>query len=150
MSTKQTVAKYVRPDAPLDAEEFTAGIRRLNWVTIALGVLLLGVAAVVWSANQWAGLMYAIIAVSQLLIAGILPVRLRRRDDATRAGNVVVQHSWGQLSIAIATVAIVPSEFFAVPLTWMGLAVASGVLWAFIGVYGIYLSSQGVGARLTV
>lgn len=150
MSFRQISDKYVWVDRRLKYDKFSAAVRRINRVTIVLGIVVLGLAGIVWSQNQWAGILYVIVAVSQLIIALTLSVRLHDRDDATRAGNVVVQHSWGLLSIGIATAAIVPSEFFAVESAWMSTAVTAGILWALIGAYGIYLSTQGVGARMTV
>lgn len=150
MRSNQFADTYVRVDRRLEYDEFSTAVRRLNRATIILGVVVLGLAGIVWSQNQWAGVLYVIVAVSQLVIGLTLPVRLRNRDDATRAGNVVVQHSWGLLSIGIATAAIVPSEFFAAGSAWMSITVTAGILWALIGAYGIYLSTQGVGARMTV
>jgi hypothetical protein len=134
----------------VDTEQFVAGVKPLAWIVTALGVTLVGVAAVVYGQNQWAGILYAFIGVVQVLIGGSGSFRLRSRSAPDRAGNVVVQHSWIILSIGIATAAIIPSDFFAVETIWMAIAVVIGAIWVLVGVAGIYLSTRSVGARVTV
>ncbi|MFW6153309.1 MAG: hypothetical protein ACOC42_03005 [Halobacteriota archaeon] len=129
---------------------FRGTIKRRNYATIGLAVVLVALGGVVWTSNQWAGLLYALVGITQLLIGLGLIYRLNARDDLTGAGNVTVQHSWGVTSIGIASAAIIPSEFFAVDQVWMALAVFVGLAWTVLGAFNLYWTVTSTEARLTV
>ncbi len=134
----------------IDHESFTQTIKRRNWSTIGLAILLIALAGVVWSSNQWSGILYGLIGVTQLLIGLGLIYRLSNRSDTTSAGNVTVQHSWGVASVGIASAAIIPSEFFEVEQLWMAAAVIIGLAWAANGAFNLYWTVTSTDARLTV
>lgn len=136
--------------AKLTYGAFQGTIKRRNVAAIGLAVVLVALGGVVWSSNQWAGILYGLVGLTQLVIGLGLIYRLNARDDLTRAGNVTVQHSWGITSIGIASAAIVPSEFFAVDQVWMALAVIIGLAWALLGAFNLYWTVTSTDARLTV
>lgn len=134
----------------LSRDEFLSVSVRLAYLSAGLAVVLAVVAALMWSSNMWTALISVLVAAAQLVIAGTLPTRMRKRPDLRDAGNVVVQHSWLLLSIAIAALAIYPSPFFAVATVWFSLAMLVGLVWAIIGVYNLHRSITRAGARLTI
>lgn len=131
-------------------DDYVAEIKLRNWATIGLAVILGGLGLVVWGQNPWSGMMYLIVATTQLLIGLGLLYRMGRRTDTTRAARVAVQHSWGVLSIGIAAAALFTSEFFVVDTIWLVIAVFVGMLWAAVGVFNLYWTVQHTDARLTV
>ncbi|WP_251330791.1 hypothetical protein [Haloplanus pelagicus] len=134
----------------LSRDEFLSVSVRLAYLSAGLAVVLAVVAALMWSSNMWTALISVLVAAAQLVIAGTLPTRMRKRADLRDAGNVVVQHSWLLLSIAIAALAIYPSPFFEVTTVWFSLAMLVGLAWAIIGVYNLHRSITRAGARLTI
>lgn len=136
--------------ADLDVDSFVQTASRLGILALVLVLVLAANAAMMWSENVWTALISLIVAGAQLVVAGTLMPRLKRREELKSAGNVVVQHSWLLLSIAIAALAIYPSPFFAVSTPWFAVAMLVSLAWGIIGAYNLYRSITQAGARLTV
>lgn len=134
----------------LDVDSFTATATRLSYVALALVLVLAIDAAMMWGENVWTALISLIVGGSQLVVAGTLTPRLKKRSELRDAGNVVVQHSWLLLSIAIAALAIYPSPFFEVSTPWFAVAMLVSLGWGVIGAFNLYKSITQAGARLTV
>ena len=150
MRTKQLFQASGQDQRRIEADEFIDGVSPLPLIASVIAIVMLGIATVVYSQNQWTGLLYGIVGAAQLIVAGSGYMRLKRRTNATRAGNVVVQHSWIIGSVGIAVLAMATSDFYAVDTIWMMMAVAVGAVWVLISALGIYVSTQSVDARLTV
>lgn len=142
--TRENGTENIYPD------EFIGGMRPLILSTVGLAALLLAVGVVISGQNQWTAMMYVIIALGQAFVGVTGYLRLRDKTEVKSAANVVVQHSWAFISMSIATIALAPSEFFLVDTLWVATAIVVGLLWAIVGVVGIYLSVVGGGSRLTV
>lgn len=134
----------------LSRDKFLSTSERLAYLSTGLAVLLGITGVLMWSSNMWTASISLLVAVAQLVVAVTLPPRMRKRDALRDTGNVVVQHSWLLLSIAIAALAIYPSPFFEVTMMWFGLAMLVSLGWALIGGYNLYRSITQAGARLTV
>lgn len=134
----------------LSRDEFISTSERLAYLSTGLAVLLIIAGVLMWSGNTWTALISWLVAIVQVVVAGTIPTRMHKRNELRSAGNVVVQHSWLLLSIAIAALAIYPSPFFEVTTTLFGLAMVIGLGWAVIGLFNLYQSITRAGARLTV
>lgn len=134
----------------LDVDSFVQTAYRFGVLALVLVLVMLVDAAMMWSENVWTALISLIIAGAQIVVAGTMIPRLKRRDDLRNAGNVVVQHNWLLLSIAVAALAIFPSSFFAVPTPWFAVAMLVSLGWGVIGAFNLYKSINQAGARLTV
>ena len=140
----------IESTAALDVDDFVQTASRLGMLSLVLVLVLVVDAAMMWGENVWAALISLIVAGAQFVVAGTLTPRLKRREELQNAGNVVVQHSWLLLSIAIAALAIYPSPFFAVSMLWFAVAMLVSLAWGVIGAFNLYRSITQAGARLTV
>jgi cobalamin synthase len=134
----------------LSRDEFVSASTRIAYLSGGLAVLLIVVAALMWESNIWTAIISLIVAAAQFIISVTLPRRVRKRDQLRQAGNVVVQHSWLVLSIAVAALAIYPSPFFEVAMLWFAGGMLISILWAAIGAFNLYQSITRAGARLTI
>jgi len=144
------VAETESSNVSIGLSGFSDTVMRLRLVALALAVVLLIDAAMMWSENQWTGFISVFIALWQIIILGALSPRFQKRDDLQRAGNVVVQHNWLVLSISVAAMAIYPSPFFAVPTLWFAVAMLVSLGWAGTALFSLYKAVNKAGARLTI
>lgn len=134
----------------IDLSSLSGSVMRLRMMGLVLTGLLIADAAMMWSANIWTSSMSLFIAFWQLVILGSLSFRFKKRDQLRNAGNVVVQHNWLVLSIAIAALAIYPSPFFAIPTQWFAIAMLVSLGWAVIALFSLNKAVNEAGARLTI
>lgn len=134
----------------IDLSSLSDSVMRLRLVGLVLTGLLIVDAVMMWSANIWTGSMTLFIAFWQLVILGSLSPRFQKRDRLRDAGNVVVQHNWLVLSIAVAALAIYPSPFFAIPTHWFAIAMLVALGWAVIALISLNKAVNEAGARLTI
>lgn len=86
-------------------------------VLLIFSIILLVLAGVVWSKNIYAGVIYLIIGIIQLIATLSLYSRIGKIKDITEMGNMSVQFNWLILSIGIAGLALFLAPFFKIDST---------------------------------
>lgn len=134
----------------IDLSSLSDSVMRLRLAGLVLTGLLIADAAMMWGANIWTSSISLFIAFWQLVILGSLSPRFKKRDRLREAGNVVVQHNWLVLSIAVAALAIYPSPFFKIPTQWFAIAMLVALGWAIVALLSLHKAVNEAGARLTI
>jgi cobalamin synthase len=131
--------------------EFKKYVQISTGVLLTFSVILLILAGLAWSKNTYAGIIYLVIAIIQLMCALLLYPRIMRIEDITEIGNRSVQHNWLIVSIGISGCALFLAPFFrldhmAVPYTAFTVCLISVLLSAF----NIYNAVKQAKARMVV
>jgi len=120
-------------------------------VLLVFSIILLILAAAVWSKNIYTGVVYLIIGMTQLICTLLLYPRIGKIKDETEIGNRLVQHNWIVLSIGIAGCALFLAPFFkvdsmAIPYTAFTVCLISVLL----STFNIYKAVKDTKARMVV
>ncbi|MEA1965053.1 MAG: hypothetical protein U9O41_08015 [Candidatus Aerophobetes bacterium] len=108
-------------------------------VLLILSIILLVLAGMIWSKNIYAGVIYLIIGITQLISTLLLYPRIGKIKDITEIGNRAVEHNWIILSIGIAGCALFLAPFFkadsmAVPFAAFTVCLIS-ILFSILNIY---------------
>lgn len=114
-----------------------------------LGVILLFLGVAGFSENLYAGTVYSLIGIFQIIIAGLF-LALMREKTGSELGNLAVTCCWWILSIGIAGAALFPSQFLRVSLTYAIVSTVIAVIWIVLGAFSIRLAISRTGASLVV
>ncbi|MBA7574655.1 hypothetical protein ES695_06205 [Candidatus Atribacteria bacterium 1244-E10-H5-B2] len=131
--------------------KFTKYIQISTGVLLTFSIILLILAGVVWSKNIYAGIIYLIIGIIQLISTLLLYYQIGKIKDITEMGNRSVQHNWIILSIGIAGCALFLAPFFeidsmAIPYTAFTVCLISILL----SIINIYKAIREAKARMVV
>jgi len=132
--------------------EFKRYVKFSSGVLIIFSIVLLVLAAVVWSQNIFTGIIYLAVGVIQLVGMALIYPRISKEEDLWELGNKFVQHNWITLSLGLTGCAMFLAPFFtegvgtAVPYVAFAVCLVSVLL----SIFNLYKAVKVAKARLVV
>jgi hypothetical protein len=132
--------------------EFKRYVKISSGIIMIFPIVLLVLAAMVWSQNVFTGIIYLAIGIIQLVGMVLIFPRIRKEEDLWELGNKFVQHNWIVLSLGLTGVAMFLAPFFtegvgtAVPYVAFAVCLVT-LLWSILNLYKAVKETK---ARLVV
>jgi len=131
--------------------KFIKYIQISTGVLLIFSIILLVLAGVVWSKNIYAGIIYLIIGIIQLISTLSLYSRIGKIKDIIEMGNMSVQFNWLILSIGIAGVALFLAPFFKIDSTAIPyIAFAVCFISILLSIINIYKAIRETKAQMVI
>jgi len=99
--------------------KFKKYIQRSMVGPLVFSIILLILGGAVWSKNIYAGIMYLVVGLTQLISNILLYSQIRKREDETEIGGISVQLNWLILSIGVTGCLLFLAPFFTVNTIWI-------------------------------
>jgi len=131
--------------------EFKRYVKLSSGVLIIFSIVLLVLAAVVWSQNVFTGIIYLAVGLIQLVGMALIYPRISKEEDLWELGNKCVQHNWITLSLGLTGCAMFLAPFFAVGSTSIPYAAfAVCLVPVLLSIFNLYKAVKVAKARLVV
>jgi len=131
--------------------EFKRYVKLSSGVLIIFSIVLLVLAAVVWSQNVFTGIIYLAVGLIQLVGMALIYPRISKEKDLWELGNKCVQHNWITLSLGLTGCAMFLAPFFAVDSTAIPYAAfAVCLVSVLLSIFNLYKAVKVAKARLVV
>ena len=131
--------------------KFKRYVKISSGIIMIFPIVLLILAALVWSQNVFTGIVYLAIGVIQLVGMALIYPRISKEEDLWEMGNKYVQHIWIVLSLGLTGCAMFLAPFFAVASASIPrVAFAVCLITLLFSIFNLYKAVRETKARLVV
>lgn len=131
--------------------KFKRYVKISSGIIMIFPIVLLVLAALVWSQNVFTGIIYLVIGLIQLVGMALIYPRISKEEDLWELGNKFVQHNWIVLSLGLTGCAMFLAPFFAVASTSIPIvAFTVCLITLLLSIFNLYKAVREAKARLIV
>ena len=119
-------------------------------ISAVLGLVILVIGVTVFSGWIYAMIMYVLVGIMLLLFAVTGALRLRRTNEAIRAGEICITHGWWIFSTGVGGIMVYVAPFFSKGAPALGvIAAIASALTMILGMMIVIYANKKMKVRLT-